>query len=243
MRRRRSRTGKADVSGLRWTLVVPLKPPQEGKSRLSWWLAPGPRMSLVRAMTADTVAAAAAAERVDRIVVVTSDADTVRRVREAAVGAAVDVVHEPQPPDLNRAVRAGIDHARSLDPTHGVGVLLGDLPALHATDVDEALAAAAAHPLGVVTDATGAGTTLLTALPGVSVHPAFGAGSAQAHLDRGHVRIALAPGSGLGHDVDVPDDLPAVIALGVGDRTRRVLRVVGSLARPRRTDRPGPLGR
>ena len=227
------------MTGLRWTLVVPLKPPVEGKSRLSWWLAPGPRMSLVRAMTADTLAAAAAAERVDRIVVVTSDADTVRRAREVAVGAVVDVVDEPEPAGLNRAALAGIDHARRVEPTHGVGVLLGDLPALHPADVDEALAAAAAHPLGIVTDATGLGTTLLTALPGVPVRPAFGTGSAQLHLDRGHVRIALAPGSGLGHDVDVPDDLPAVIALGVGDRTRRVLRVVGSLPRPRRSGRPG----
>ena len=222
-----------EMGDLRWTLVVPLKPPHEGKSRLSWWLEPGPRMALVRAMVGDTLAAAAAARLVERIVVVTADPATARRAREAAVGAVVDVVHESTPSSLNRAVKIGIDHARDVTPSHGIGVLLGDLPALHPADLDDALACAARHPLGVVLDAEGTGTTLLTAGPGIPLDPAFGAGSAQTHVARGHVRIALAPGSGLGHDVDVPDDLGAVIALGVGRRTRRALHGVASRAAPR----------
>ena len=116
-------------------------------------------------------------------------------------------------------MRAGIARARRLAPSHGVGVLLGDLPALRPADLDGALAQAAHHRLGLATDARGTGTTLLTAVPGARVDPAFGPGSAQAHQARGHVRLTAAPG--LAHDVDVPADLAVVLALGVGPRTRR----------------------
>jgi len=217
------------VSGQRWTLIVPLKPASEGKSRLAGWLDPGPRLALVRAMVGDTVAAAAAARCVDRIVIVTGDAAMARTARRAAAGSlAIEVVDEPEPGGLNPAVRAGIDRARVLQPVDGVAVLLGDLPALRPTDVEDALRLAALQPRGVVTDAYGTGTTLLTAMPGVALDPAFGAGSAQLHVARGHVLLPLAPGSGLGCDVDVPADLDAVLALGVGPRTRRALRGVAA---------------
>lgn len=215
------------TTGLRWTLVVPLKSAHEAKSRLAAWLEPGPRRALVRAMAADTLAAAAAAQRVDRIVVVTGDPATARYARRAA-GALVDVVGEPEPGGLNPAVRAGIARARHLAPSHGVGVLLGDLPALRPADLDDALAQAARCPLALATDACGTGTTLLTATPGAAMAPAFGPASAQVHQARGHVRLIAAPG--LAHDVDVPADLAAVLDLGVGPRTRRA---AGGLPLPR----------
>lgn len=216
-------TGR-ELTELRWTLVVPLKAAGEAKSRLAAWLEPGPRRALVRAMLGDTLAAAAAARCVAAIIVVTGDSATARAARRAAGRGMVEVVGEPDPGGLNPAVRAGIDRARLTRPSHGVGVLLGDLPALRPADLDGALAQAARHPLGVVPDADGTGTTLLTAAPGVPVDPAFGPGSAQLHLARGHVRLLVASGSGLARDVDVPADLDAVLALGVGPRTRRALR-------------------
>ena len=212
------------MNELRWTLVVPVKGDHGGKSRLAGWLEPGPRRALVRAMVGDTLAAATAARCVDRVIVVTGDAAMARTARRAAGSTVVDVLGEPEPAGLNPAVRAGIDRARQVSPSHGVGVLLGDLPALRSADLEEALAQAAEHPLGVVTDSGGTGTTLLTAAPGVPVDPAFGPGSAQLHLARGHVRLPVATGSGLAHDVDVPADLETARTLGVGPRTRRVLR-------------------
>lgn len=213
---------------LRWTLVVPIKAALDGKSRLATWLEPALRQALARAMVGDTLAAAAGTPRVDRIVVVTADPATARAARRAVVGAggrvAVEVVGEPEPGGLNPAVRAGIARARRRAPDHGVGVLLGDLPALRAADLDDALGQAARHPLGFVADAAGTGTTLLTALPGLPVGPAFGPGSASAHQARGHVRLVVGRGTGLAHDVDVRADLEAALALGVGPRTRRALR-------------------
>lgn len=216
------------MTDLRWTIVVPIKAAPDGKSRLASWLEPAPRQALARAMVGDTLAAAAGAQRVDRIVLVTADRGAARAARRAVAAAAgrvaVEVIGEPEPGGLNPAVQAGIARARRRAPDHGVGVLLGDLPALRATDLDDALAQAARHPLGFVADAAGTGTTLLTALPGLLVGPAFGPGSASAHQARGHVRLVVGPDAGLANDVDVRADLAVVLALGVGPRTRRALR-------------------
>ena len=236
-------TEQAARAGLRWTIVVPLKPIGEAKTRLAPWLGPPAREALVRAMVGDALAAAAAAERVGRVVVVTGDPAMVDVALEVlgpvlgpASGVALDIVAEPEPPGLNAAVRAGIDAARLLGPSNGIGVLLGDLPALRAAELDEALGAAGLLPRGVVADAAGTGTTLLTARPGLAMDPAFGPGSAALHRSRGHVRIPTTPASGLSHDVDVPADFAAALAIGVGPRTREVVRASG-----RGAPQPGPV--
>jgi 2-phospho-L-lactate guanylyltransferase len=72
-----------------------------------------------------------------------------------------------------------------------------------------------------VADAHGTGTTLLTAV-GTALLPAFGPGSAAAHLAGGAVPLA-GDWPGLLRDVDTPDDLRAALALGAGPRTRALL--------------------
>ncbi|HEX5334162.1 MAG TPA: 2-phospho-L-lactate guanylyltransferase [Cellulomonas sp.] len=211
---------------LRWTLVVPVKDARLGKTRLARHLDDPGRMALVRAMAADTLAAAGATEQVDRLVVVTGDPE-VARLAPATVGALVDVVAEEHPRGLDAAVRAGLARARALDPGNGVGVLLGDLPALRPDDLAAALDAAGAHARSFVPDADGTGTTLLLARPGATVDPCFGPGSARAHADRGHVRLDMPQGSTVRRDVDVRADLRAVRLLGPGPRTRAVLDGLG----------------
>ncbi|WP_249667493.1 2-phospho-L-lactate guanylyltransferase [Cellulomonas fengjieae] len=200
---------------MRWVVVVPVKPAAEGKTRLAGALSAASRARLVRAMALDTVGAAEAAAGVLRVVVVTADTEL-----RALLGASVDLVDEPGG-GLNAAVGAGIARARSLGT--GVAVLLGDLPALRPADLADALDLASAHDRAMVADAEGTGTTLLTALPGLSIDPRFGAGSAAAHEHDGHVRLAVPPTSTLRRDVDVPDDLVEVERLGVGPATRAAL--------------------
>ncbi|MEP6563309.1 MAG: 2-phospho-L-lactate guanylyltransferase, partial [Nakamurella sp.] len=57
------------VARLRWTVVVPLKSTERGKSRID--VEPALRSMLAMAMAMDTVAAAAAAELVRTVLVVT----------------------------------------------------------------------------------------------------------------------------------------------------------------------------
>jgi len=149
--------------------------------------------------------------------------------RAAAGGGTAAVTGEPDGrPGSGRATAdVGLGPAQDEPGPAGVAVLLGDVPALRTADLTAALRAARAHPRAVVVDAEETGTTLLTARAGVSLEPRFGAGSAAAHRGLGHVDLGLPPGSSLRRDVDVPTDLEAVAALGVGPFTRRVLADLG----------------
>ena len=214
------------MTAVRWTLVVPVKDARLGKTRLAEHVDGPSRVALVRAMAADTLAAAASTPQVDRLVVVTGDPEVARLARDTR-GARVDIVAETTPGGLDAAVRSGLDRAVRLDAANGVGVLLGDLPALRPADLAEVLDAAARHPRSFVADEDGTGTTLLLGRPGSAVDPCFGPGSARAHAERGHVLLDVPAGSSVRRDVDVPDDLEAVSRLGTGQRTGAVLADLG----------------
>ncbi|MCS5736183.1 2-phospho-L-lactate guanylyltransferase [Herbiconiux daphne] len=210
-------------SPLSWTVVVPVKGTADGKSRMAPALDPELRAKLVEAFALDAVAALAASPHVGRVVVVTDAAAAVARSLRA-LGA--DIVPDPGR-GLNAAVRAGIAAPREpADPSAEppVAALLGDLPCLTTSDVDDALAQASVHPLAVVPDAAGTGTTLITALPGVRLEPRFGAGSAARHRAAGHVVLDIDERSTLRLDVDTETDLEAALARGVGANTARALR-------------------
>lgn len=194
----------------RWTVVIPVKAPAAGKTRLSPALADDARALLARAFALDTIAAALAAASVERVIVVGDD---------ASLADGAEFLAEPLGAErgLLPAIRHGIAHARAARPV-AVAVLLGDLPGLHPDELDAALEAAARHPLGFVRDADGTGTTLATAASGVPFEPRFGPGSAARHVAAGFVELeASAPG--LTRDVDTVDGLEAVLHHGVGDHT------------------------
>ncbi|KQO95882.1 2-phospho-L-lactate guanylyltransferase [Leifsonia sp. Leaf264] len=210
-----------------WFLIVPVKGTIDAKSRLGDQLSARARSSLGLAFAYDTVVAAASSARVARVFVVT-DADV-----DVDWPAAVVVVPEGERNGLNAAIERGIRAAEkaaesspgSSPQAAGIAVLLGDLPALRAPDLDAALAAAEDVDQGFVPDAEGTGTTLLTARAGLPLVPRFGAGSAAAHAGHGHARLDA--GASLRRDVDVPTALDDAVALGVGERTRAALAAQG----------------
>jgi 2-phospho-L-lactate/phosphoenolpyruvate guanylyltransferase len=205
------------------SLVVPVKELARAKTRLAGASAAVPatdpgaaHADLALALATDTLAAVLASA-VRRLVVVTSEPRL--RAPDAAVVVGdprVELVADPGR-GLDAAIRAGAEHLG----TTPVGVLLADLPALRAAELDEALAAARAAlrhaPAAFVADHTGEGTSLLVAGPGFV--PRFGPHSAAAHAAAGAVALTGA-WPGLRHDVDVPGDLDEVRALGVGPATR-----------------------
>ena len=218
-----------------WRLVVPVKGGARAKSRLHPPTGVR-RAALAWAIARDCLDAVTAALPPTCVHVVTAD-DVVARY---AAGLGAVVVHDPGR-GLNDAVRAGV-RAASTAAAHqgaallrpnaggtngrevdrdGVGVLLGDLPALRPADLLTALQAASAHPLAVVPDADGTGTVLLTSL-GAHLEPAFGAGSAARHTAAGHRRLELDL-PGLRTDVDDDASLRAAQRLGVGPATTAVL--------------------
>ena len=104
--------------------------------------------------------------------------------------------------------------------------MMADLPALTAADVTAALRLARGYPSAVVPDASGIGTTMLTASPGIEPELHFGAGSQSGHRNAGMRTIDLMPCSTLRRDVDTLTDLAVALDLGLGPYTRAALRAL-----------------
>ena len=209
------------MDAVQWSVVVPAKRLDVAKTRLRPVTAavrgtPVAHGELVLGMLADTVEAALGCTAVDAVLVVTDDPAIDRLARRLGAVTASDEPAE----GLNPALVHGA--ARTVGP---VAALSSDLPALRPDELGAALAAAGAaavrRPRAFVPDASGRGTTLLTAV-GVLLDPHFGADSAAAHAAGGALRLR-GNWPGLRQDVDTGEDLRAAAALGPGPRTRAVL--------------------
>jgi 2-phospho-L-lactate guanylyltransferase len=193
-------------------LLVPVKSLAGAKTRLAAASGDEPaHRALVTAIRADTLAAAAQAEPVARVVLVLD--------RPAPAGA-TGLAFVQTVPGLNGGLAEAAADAAARWPAEGVAALVGDLPALRPPELTDALQHAAGCPRSFVRDAAGTGTTLLAAAPGVPLQPQFGDGSAARHA---LIAAELPAAAGLRHDVDTPTDLAAAVALGVGEATGALL--------------------
>jgi 2-phospho-L-lactate guanylyltransferase len=203
-----------------WSVVIPVKRLALAKSRLA--LPQALRGRLALAMAADAVDAALRCSRVAEVVVVSDDPDAVALL--GGLGARVI----PDVPDagLNPALEHGVADARKGDAGRQVAVLTADLPALKPEELARALDAASEHPVSVVADAAGGGTTLLTAGPGVAPPVSFGASSLERHKAAGAVELDLTDVPGLRCDADTMTAVLAALRLGVGPHSAAVLATV-----------------
>ncbi|MEU2749551.1 2-phospho-L-lactate guanylyltransferase [Streptomyces collinus] len=200
---------------MQWTLVVPLKPLAQAKSRLADTADDGLRPDLALAFAQDTVAAALACPEVGDVAVVTDDARAGREL--AALGAAI-IPDEPGG-GLNAALAHATRVVRSARPARAVAALNADLPALRPAELSRVLEAAAEFPRAFLPDAAAIGTTLLAAAAGRELRPAFGADSRARHRASGAVELPLAAVDSVRQDVDTGVDLRSALALGVGPHT------------------------
>ncbi|MET0736147.1 MAG: 2-phospho-L-lactate guanylyltransferase [Microbacterium sp.] len=205
-----------------WTVVVPVKPAAIGKSRLA--VDGVPREDLARAMALDTILAASLASDVSRVVVVTDDSGL---AGDAVKYRGVDVIADGGAGGLNGAIARGAEAAGSGNRA----ALLGDLPGLRHDHLHRALRAATAVERGVVADAAGTGSTLVTAAAGAEWMSSFGDDSFARHVAGGFVPLELPDVPTLRHDVDTAADLEAA-GVHVGPNTRLVLRAARSGATP-----------
>ena len=195
--------------GVSWTIIVPVKGLPTAKSRLMDATGdPGAHANLVQSIRADTLASAAAVGEV-------------LLVCDLAPATLPDWPFLIQRrPGLNSALEQAAAAVQATRPGDGVAALVGDLPALRADELAAALSLASQHPRAFVADASGLGTTLLTAMPGVPLRPRFGRASARRHAEIG---FALPAGAGLRLDVDTAADLAGARELGVGPATTLAL--------------------
>ncbi len=203
--------------GEQHVIVIPVKPPGVGKTRLVGVPAEQ-RVALARAFAIDTVAACLATRGVAQVLVTTDDP------RFAATLSAMGAEACPDGGSgLNQALVQATAEASRRWPDLRPVALCADLPALAAEELAAALASAGRRT-AYVADAAGTGTTLYTASYD-DFAPRFGVGSAAAHAGAGATPIE-GELAGLRQDVDDLTSLRVSVSLGVGPATRRALETV-----------------
>ena len=201
-------------------LVVPVKALRDAKSRLRGAVAPDEHARLVLAVLLDTVEAAAEADGVRRVLVVSSDPT----VASVLLGAGFDCVPEGPAPGLNAAYRHGAMLLREADPTGRIGALQADLPALRPAELSAAIKMSDGRR-AFVADRQTTGTTLLLSAQAGPLDPRFGVGSAHAHAASGALPLTDSWPS-LRCDVDTSEDLRVACDLGLGPHTSALLGAV-----------------
>jgi 2-phospho-L-lactate guanylyltransferase len=184
--------------------VIPIRAFALGKARLAATLDGTERAALGRRWAEQVVHAAAPMP----VVVVSSDAD----VRDWAAG--LDVVVLDDPGTLDGAATVGRDHLRTLGCSRAV-IAHADLPRAH--DLDR-LARDGGRPIvALVPCHRDDGTPVLSVPTAVDFHFAYGPGSYRRHaLETRRLGLGLrvVRDHDLAFDVDLPDDLVTLDALG-----------------------------
>lgn len=201
---------------LRCVVVVPVKPPALGKSRLAG-LSDEHRRELAEAFALDTVMAAASTPGVHAVLVVTDDV----RLAGSMRGLGCEVMPDGASDDLNATlVQAAAEVVRRWPGAVPVA-LLADLPGLRPIELAGVLQDVVRHvAVGqavFVRDRAGMGTTLYAAAAD-RFDPGFGLDSAARHAGAGAVEVGTDAPS-VRTDVDDLADLGAALAGGVGPYT------------------------
>jgi len=195
-------------------VVLPMRTVSGGKARLGEALDAEEREELVLGLLLHTLAMLARWSTCRRVHLVSPDP-----MLDAVVGlAGLDLVVHRQPGEgLNEGIVLGIEAALS-EGADCLLVLPGDLPHVSVEALEElvmaadaSLAAVSGGPIVAIvpSDARNGTNALLLRPPGI-IGPAFGADSFEAHLraaETAGVAVQVVSGSGLGFDLDTPEDL------------------------------------
>jgi len=194
--------------------IVPVKSLARAKRRLSPHLSAAMRRRLVLTMLEDVLGVLAASAGVDRVLVVSPDADV--SLLAARKGAAL--LGEDRPDGLNAAVRRGLARACAEGAAQAL-VLPADVPLAAAEEIASIVVWAPPPPNGrvrLVASADGDGTNALLLAPPGAIEPGFGRGSFARHLARALARRCAAEVlqlPGLAADIDRPRDLARLLAV------------------------------
>ncbi|HEY7392496.1 MAG TPA: 2-phospho-L-lactate guanylyltransferase [Bryobacteraceae bacterium] len=191
--------------------ILPVKDPRNAKQRLEGFLAAETREKLARVLYEQTIAALSQASGIDRVLVITSDAEIAAHARR--MGA--QVIEE------NRQV----SHSASADAACLIALEMGaetallvpiDVPLVEASDFERLAAAGMSLRPGVVIvpSADGTGTNALARTPPDIIPSCFGPGSFHAHLGQARNRAVAADVLRLPRlmfDIDTPADVAELL--------------------------------
>lgn len=207
-----------DPARPRCVVVVPVKPPEHGKSRLVG-LDGEQRRELAEAFALDTVQAVSATPGVEAVLVVTDDF----RLAAAMRLLGCEVMPDGATEDLNATLVQAVAEVVRRWPDAVPVALCADLPGLRPHELAAVLAevveVVATGRSAFVRDRTGDGTTTYAA-PAAAFEPRFGVDSAARHAAAGAVEVGTDAPS-VRADVDDLADLGAALVAGVGPHTSR----------------------
>ena len=188
--------------------LIPVKSLATAKSRLAAVLDANERRALVIAMFERVISECGACDRIDRICVVTTDAE----ITAIAHARGSTVIAEHEDAGLNGGVSAGLDAARSLGAER-VLILPADIPLIDQSELRHILDAAPGDRCSVIVPChKGSGTNTLLIPSRAGFKPQFGENSFRRHL-RQLAALGLRPRilhlAGIAADIDEPADLDA----------------------------------
>ena len=204
--------------------VVPVKDLGNAKQRLAGVLGQPERTALFRAMLEDVLEALAGAASIARIVLVTRDAQAMAMARRYDAECLV----EPE----NRGHTAAVELAAGTLAARGAESLLqvpGDIPGVTSGEIEAVIAAHAPAPAVTIApsrDHRGSNAVLCSP---PDVFPfRFGDDSFHPHLAAARamgIEPTVVERTGIGLDIDTPDDLEAFLASPSDTRAYRLLTV------------------
>jgi len=196
------------------SLVIPVKQLENAKQRLGGLLSPDQRQNLFQAMVEDVLEAATTCDRVDEVIVVTSD----ETVSNLAGKYSARVIPEPETPGLIAAVTYAAAQLRK-EGVEVMAFLPGDVPLVTVEELEVVLdgfgqTGKDAEFMIVPANDLG-GSNCVVCSPPDCMEFGFGEDSFRRHLriakDR-NIQAVVAKLPGIGLDVDTPEDLFELVA-------------------------------
>lgn len=203
-----------------WT-IVPVKPFNEGKSRLAGHLTPQQRRALNRELLTRTLVAINQARLDAQILVVSRDSralDTAERAgsrvlaEESQPCTAPSSACSPNDAGSELQLNAALTQAARYAATHGatkVLVLPTDMPNLTAEDVRTMASAQGRGPQIIIAPSRDGGTNALMLQPGQAIPFAFGRDSFLRHqrlAAEAGIPVQIVKSDSLLFDIDLPED-------------------------------------
>ena len=196
-------------------LLIPIKDPARGKTRLSELLSAQERARLAWAMFEDVCRAVASSKRADRVVIVTSFAPAIERARAAGWDVLIEETQISESASVDGASRRLADSGFD-----AVMRLPADIPLVKAEDIDEMLAIDLARPgAALVPSREGTGTNAIMRTPPDLFPSRFGPDSLRLHRQeaaRVGVECLVVENARIALDIDEPSDIELLLERGRG---------------------------
>ena len=215
-------------------VVLPLKAIKQSNSRLKPLLSPTEREQLTLTMLEDVVDTLGCVSDLGGLLVVTS----CPIVKEYLSKLGVAYLEEWGRPELNSAINKGVRFLEKMG-TRKFFTIPGDVPLLAVAEINQLTACLrSTEGIILVPSHDGAGTNSIASSIPIQITTQFGMNSLAAHRriarDQG-LSVDVLPLSGLGFDIDWPDDLIKLASMGGDSNTHRFLNNIDLVQRRNRS--------